>query len=249
MFIKNLQADMLKVKGTSILLAHIVIPVIISVLFLSYYSFSAWDESTKIIAFYQAIGAGFPVLIGIFTAGIIEQEQNAGEFQNILTMRKKTNVFLSKILLLLILSMFSLTLATVIFWVGFTNAAVADITDIKIYITASLIVWCSSIPLYIWQMIIAFRFGKGVSIGAGIGSGLVCLLLLTNMGDFIWKYFPCTWTGRVPDAYLNYVFGEKREVNLNNLKIVVPIICIFTVISLIYYLFKMAHWEGCRISE
>lgn len=29
----------------------------------------------KVIAFYQAIGAGLPVLIGIFTASVMEQEQ------------------------------------------------------------------------------------------------------------------------------------------------------------------------------
>ncbi len=35
----------------------------------------------KVIAFYQAIGAGLPVLIGIFTASVMEQEQNAGIFK------------------------------------------------------------------------------------------------------------------------------------------------------------------------
>lgn len=35
----------------------------------------------KVIAFYQAIGAGLPVLIGIFTASVMEQEQNAGDFK------------------------------------------------------------------------------------------------------------------------------------------------------------------------
>lgn len=61
-------------KGLSVAPAHILIPVITSGIFLMYYTFSTWDANIKIIAFYQAVGAGFPVLIGIFTAVLMEQE-------------------------------------------------------------------------------------------------------------------------------------------------------------------------------
>ena len=54
----------------------------------------------KVIAFYQAIGAGLPVLIGIFTASVMEQEQNAGDFQNLLSLPDKSAAFLSKLLML-----------------------------------------------------------------------------------------------------------------------------------------------------
>ena len=53
-------------------LAHLLIPIITSVIFLIYYFFSPWNENMKVIAFYQAIGAGLPVLIGIFTASVID---------------------------------------------------------------------------------------------------------------------------------------------------------------------------------
>ena len=90
---KNLYADLLKMKGTPIAFAHILIPVITSGLFLIYYSFSAWNENTKIIFFYHTVGEGFPVLIGIFTASMMEQEQNAGEFQNMLALQKRRRHF------------------------------------------------------------------------------------------------------------------------------------------------------------
>ena len=56
---KNLCADLLKMKRLPVTLAHILIPVIISGIFLSYYSFSAWSDQTKVVAFYQAVGPGF----------------------------------------------------------------------------------------------------------------------------------------------------------------------------------------------
>lgn len=247
MFGKNLRADLLKMKGTPIILAHILIPVITSGVFLLYYSFSAWNENTKIIAFYQAVGAGFPVLIGIFTAGVMEQEQNAGSFQNLFILPKKTAAFLSKVLLLLIFSMFSVLLTAVIFGFGFCKMLESSTVSIGICMMAAVIMWCSSIPLYIWQMILAFWFGKGVSIGTGILSGLISALMLTGLGEYIWKYTFVSWTGRIPYTYLKFALGESGTIN--ELEAVIPIYCIFTVISVIYYLLWVSRFEGSKISE
>ena len=244
---KNLHADLLKMKGTPITLAHILIPVITSGLFLIYYSFSAWNENTKIIFFYHAVGEGFPVLIGIFTASMMEQEQNAGAFQNMLALQKKTAAFLSKVLLLLIFSMFSVLLTAVIFGFGFCKIYENSTVSIGICMMAALIMWCGSIPIYIWQMVLAFQFGKGVSIGAGIVSGLVCALMRTGLGNFIWKYTFVSWTGRIPDAYLKLALGETGAIH--ELEVVIPIYCILTVISMIYYLLWASRFEGSKISE
>lgn len=244
---QNLHADLLKTKGRPVTLAHILIPMITSGLFLIYYSFSGWNENVKIIAFYQAIGAGFPVLIGIFTANTAEQEQNAGGYQNLLALRKKTAAFLSKVILLLVFSLFSVLLTAVLFWLGFCRILGSSTLSIITSITAAIIMWWASVPLYIWQMLLAFRFGKGVSIGAGIVSGLVSALMLTNLGTFIWKYIPVSWTGRIPYVYLQIALGESGAID--EMKAVVPIFCVFTVMSMVYYLFETSHWEGSSISE
>lgn len=244
---KILYADLLKMKGSSVIPAHILIPVITSGLFLLYYSFSVWDEYTKIIAFYQTMGAGLPALIGIFTAVIIEQEQNAGACQNLLTLPKKTLAFLSKLLLLLMLGLFAILLTTVLFGVGFKIVTGTDAVSMAVCLKAAWILWYSSIPLYLWQMILAFRFGKGVSIGAGIISGLVNALMLTNLGVFIWKYVPASWTGRIPYTYWQSRFSEAGAAD--RLRAVIPIYYIFTVISMVYYLLWSSRWEGNKISE
>ena len=244
---RNLYADLLKMKGLPVTLAHIIIPVITSGVFFAYYSISVWDECTKIIAFYQAVGAGFPVLIGIFTASIMEQEQNAGACQNLLTLRKKSTAFLSKVILLLIFSLFSVFLAAGIFSFGFYKILGCSTVSIATYMVAAFLMWCGSIPLYIWQMLLAFRLGKGVSIGAGILSGLLSALMLTNLGMFVWKYIPASWTGRLPYTYLRIAFGESGAIN--EMKSAIPVFCVFTVISMVYYLFWASHWEGSKISE
>ena len=177
---RSLNADLRKMKGTSVILAHLLIPIITSVIFLIYYSFSPWNENMKVIAFYQAIGAGLPVLIGIFTASVMEQEQNAGNFQNMLSLSKKGVAFISKLLLLLLLCLGSVLLTTLIFGTGFGRISSSNIGSMKVCILAALLLWGSSVPLYLWQLILAFQFGKGVSIGAGIIS---CLLYTSDAAD------------------------------------------------------------------
>ena len=244
---RNLHADLLKMNGHPTTLAHILIPIITSGVFLAYYSFSVWSDNTKIIAFYQAVGAGFPVLIGIFTASIMEQEQNAGAYQNLLALQKKTAAFLSKVMLLLIFSLFSVFLTAGIFCFGFYKILGCSTVSIATYMMAALIMWCGSIPLYIWQMLLAFQFGKGVSIGVGIISGLVSALMLTDLGMFVWKYIPASWTGRLPYTYLQIAFREPGSIH--EMKSVIPVFCLFTVITMVYYLLWASRWEGSKISE
>ena len=241
-----LNADLRKMKGTSVILAHLLIPIITSVVFLMYYSFSLWDDNMKIIAFYQAIGAGLPVLVGIFAASVMEQEQNAGNFQNLLSLPDKLTAFLSKLLMLLILCLCSVLLTAMIFEIGFGRTSASDIGSMKVCIFAALLLWGSSVPLYLWQMILAFQFGKGVSIGAGILSGLISALMLTGLGDYVWKYIFVCWTGRVPYTYLQSVLGETGAGEWLSF---IPGCLIFTGISMIYYFWWVNHWEGNRILE
>lgn len=243
---KSLYADLWKMKGTSVILAHLLIPVITCVVFLTYYFFSPWNESMKVIAFYQVIGAGLPVLVGIFTASVMEQEQNAGDFQNLLSSPNKRIAFLSKLLMLLLLCLGSILLTAMIFGIGFTRISESDIGRMKIHIFATLLLWGSSVPLYLWQMILAFQFGKGVSIGVGILSGLTSTLMLTGLGDYVWKYIFVCWTGRVPYIYLQSVLGEPDAGEWLSF---LPGCFIFTGISMIYYFWWINHWEGSKISE
>ena len=239
MFGNFLYADLWKLKRTSVILAHILIPVIISVVFLIYYSFSPWGISTKVTAFYQVIGAGFPALIGIFTASVMEQEQNAGCFQNMLSSPNKQTVFLSKLSLLLLFGLFSVLLTAIVFGVGFRH--------IQACLLVSFVLWVSSIPLYIWQMILAFQFGKGVSVSVGTLASLTSALMLTGLGDYIWKILFISWTGRIPFTYLKMVFGEAGA--RDELFTVVPYYFAFLVISMIAYLLWTEHWEGSKVSE
>ena len=237
MLIRCLRIDMLKMKRLPILYAHIVIPILISAVFLAYYKICGWNEYEKVSAFYQALGIGFPVLIGIFTANQMELEQSAGEYQNILTVKHKITAFISKVIILNIYSFVSLFLTTMIFSVGMSISGFANI--FRSCLTSAALIWLAGIPLYIWQMMIAFHFGKGASIGVGILGGLVSALMLTGLGDIGWKYIPVAWTARFPSVYL---MGEYEGIMLLHFTIVI-------FVSILYYVLWASCWEGRKISE
>ena len=81
MMIKYIQAEFLKMRKFPVVLAHLLIPVIVSVVFLAYYSGTSYSEESKVEAFFETLGFGLPILIGIFAACIAELEENAGELQ------------------------------------------------------------------------------------------------------------------------------------------------------------------------
>ncbi len=233
-------AELLKTKHTALLPAHILIPILTAGLFLAYYAVSPWDPMTKLTAFYQAVGIGYPVLIGIFSAGVAEQEQLAGGFQNVLTLRYKAAVFTAKLVLLLLLALCALLLTAGVFAIGFGKAPAECLT-------AALLLWLCGIPLYPWFLAAAFRFGKSAAVSAGIVSGLVSALFLTGMGDRLWRYVFVTWPARISAAYLLTAAGDRAA--RMELTAALPFCAIFTALSVIYYVWQAAHFEGKRLAD
>ena len=70
---KSIKTEFIKLKRTPILYIHLLIPILGSILFLSYFSVSNWDTATKLITYFRSLAIVFPLLIGIITGIIIEQ--------------------------------------------------------------------------------------------------------------------------------------------------------------------------------
>ena len=121
---RSIKADFIKLKRTSIIYIHILIPIIGAYLFLTYYSISSWSTETKLAAYYHAMAIIFPLLIGIITGIITDQEEGAGGFQNMFTILKgKATSYFSKLFVLLLLSVFSIIMAILTFALVFKTIA------------------------------------------------------------------------------------------------------------------------------
>lgn len=114
-----MKADFIKIKYTTLCAAHLVIPMVLSGVFLAYYAVSPWNPYSKIQAFYQIMGMGYPFLIGVFCAVTAEQEQMAGNYQVMLAAADRRIPFFSKLLLLLLMGAFSVTVTSAVFGTGY----------------------------------------------------------------------------------------------------------------------------------
>jgi lantibiotic transport system permease protein len=194
--LRLLRAELLKTKRTPFLLTHLIVPIIISGIFLAYYTYSPWGFYDRVTAYLQGVACGFPIIIGLVCAMAAEQEATAGHFQGMLTTTKtKIVAYLSKLLLLLLFSIGAILLSVGIFSVGFIELLHEDTFGFQFYFIAGCILFAGYVFLYILHLFVSLHFGKGASIGLGIVESLLVALLLTGLGDGIWSFIPFGWGG------------------------------------------------------
>lgn len=195
--LKCLAADYRKTKGLYFRTAHLLIPVCAAALFLAYYTNSAWDARVKTEAYYQALGCGFPLLIGLFSSMLSEEEASAASFQDMLSAVNKRRMFYSKLILLIVSGACSVLLASLLFGLGNIYVLKQSVTGMGFYLQASLVLIAGNVFIYVFHWFLSLRFNKGVGIMAGITESIAAALLLTGLGDNIWCYVPCAWAARL----------------------------------------------------
>lgn len=220
-------------------LIHLLLPLGAAAVFLAYYTVSPWKPDAKISGYFEAIGASFPLVIGLVCSKANEQEGQAGSFQNMLCgTRSRVTVLLSKLIVMFLLGACSIALATGAFAAGFKTALPSTYRKIAVLLIAG------SVLLYILHLFVGLRYGRGASIGLGIAESLISFLALTGMGDQIWYFIPCTWSARFADNVIyewlnptkNFGFSEIQK----GLSLAVPL----TIASLILILLWFQNWEG-----
>lgn len=240
-----IKSDFYKLKHTPILWFHVLIPLAGAFLFLSYYSFSNFKTISKISGYLEALAIAFPVLIGLMSGMVIEQEEQAGNFQMLFSSTKfKTVTYLSKLIVLLLLAAFSVAIAIGVFALGFKNA------EPMFYVQAAAGLFVGNIFLYILHILISLWLGKGASIGLGIAGSLISALMLTGLGDRCWQWMPWAFGIRFCDfsvlkksnpSVYNVISSEVNK----GILIMILEICIGLIFSLTWFY----YWQGRKSCE
>lgn len=92
MLLKCLAADLQKTKHLPFWIAHLGIPVCTALVFLLYYAGSPWSAQSKMEGFYQVLGMGFPVLIGLFTVMLAQQEGPSFQTKMLIELASETDL-------------------------------------------------------------------------------------------------------------------------------------------------------------
>lgn len=247
-FYNCLKSDLYKLCHSPLLLIHFIVPVIGTMLFVGYYSFSPWNEFDKVSTYIQTVSVCFPVLIGIINSILAESEQKAGGFQMILsTATLKYIPHITKLIWLILFGFCSSLLALVGFGIGFN---LLGYTTFKLffYIKTAVALSISVMPLYLLHYIISFIAGKGYSLGLGIIGSLLSALFLTGLGDGIWAFLPWGIAARFSETLLVSNLMNIDFLQFNGIIQSMLFILLFTFLFLITLILLSNKWEG-RKSE
>lgn len=243
---KLIQADFMKMKNTSFYWIHICMPIIGILIFLGYYSYSPWTVEGKVIGYLEVISIVFPCLIGILCSMVVEQEFMAGRFKEILSTQwgKRKNI-LSKLIMLLLMGIFSLVLALGGFFIGFQFVLKQNTLPFSFYAYSALFIFVGQIFLYLFHLWLSIFWGKGVSISIGIFESLCSALLITGLGEGIWYFIPCEWAARFSDYFI-LIWLNNTEIIRAMSEIKMGIICsiVITVIFFIFLGVRINYFEG-----
>lgn len=197
-----LKSEFYKMIHTPFYLIHLVIPIIGFVLTLCYYSFSTSETLNKVNGYIELLAIAFPLLISIVCASAVDTERSAGNFKEMIGLKTpKYQSFLAKLLMLLIIGGTALGIALFGFVVGFQFVLKQNNLPFSFYVVISCILFGSQIFLYVFHMILSLEFGKGVSMTVGALESLCSALMLTGLGEVIWKFIPCSWGIRFTGYY------------------------------------------------
>lgn len=242
-----IKADYIKTKHTPLRIAHIAIPCAMAAVFLAYYAVTPWNAYSKVQAYFQIMGLGYPFLIGTFCAIVAEQESYAGTFQVMLSAADRKEAFSAKLILLVLFGAFSTVLTSVLFGTGYYFVLQQNVVDYSFYWGAAFVMLGGNIFLYIWHLFLALRAGKGISLGVGIAESLLSAVLLTGLGDSIWIFVPAAWASRMVCSMMPAYSTE--EVPLIDYSKGMWICAVMTVAAFVFYLVWCGRWDGARENE
>jgi ABC-2 type transport system permease protein len=176
---------------------------------------------------------------------LIEQESGAGHFYYALLAKNKAIYFISKLGILLVLALGSLSFAVIGFGIGFHFLLHQNTFSISFYIISIIIIFVSQVFLYVLHLFLSLRFSTGVSIGLGIVESLLTALLQTGLGDGIWKWIPCSWSARLSKNYMLYLSDiQFKKLYSSEFRTGLVFCILMTIIIFAYVIIWFQHFEG-----
>ncbi|SHJ76277.1 ABC-2 type transport system permease protein [Anaerocolumna jejuensis DSM 15929] len=231
-----------KIKRTPIILLHLLLPIVVTTLFLVYYAFAGYHIIPDVRLFFVILQICYPIFVSIVVPILINLDRNINNIQNALGLvESRRSVYLGKLLFLLFLSATSMIIYELCFYVGVNLFLDISITHFGFYLVIFYIFLFGSLFLYLLQVTIAFRFGSSISVLLGIAGTILAGYFENAIGDKIWPIIPWEWGVRFLENY----FGFTSTPAFPGIISLIIITSIVLVLSLLWF----NRWEGKVIQE
>ena len=243
--VRCIKAEFIKCRHSALLYLHILVPLLGAVVFAGYFHISGWDVQTNISAYLEVLAIAFPFLIGIVVGMVVQIENQAGHWQLMLgTISSRCATYIGKIAFLLIGAATATVLALGCFAVLYREA------PLILYLKAGILLIVAVFPLYLVHLYVGMHFGKGASMGLGIAGSLVSALMITGLGDTVWKYDLWAWGVRFMD-YTVLSWSQPETFNLisNEFRMGIVISLLSSLLLFFLSIIWFRCWEGSREND
>lgn len=240
--LREFSSNFIKLKRTPLLLLHFLTPIVITFLFLYYYTIAGYRIIADVRIFFIILQMCYPIFIGISVSAFTQLERNINAIQNTLGLvESRISMYLGKLLFILFLSAINLILYELCFYIGVNLFLDMDAFSLNLYIGIFLIFLLSNLSIYSLHLSVAFRFGSTVSVLLGIAGTILAGYFQTAIGDKIWPIIHWECSIRFLENYFNFL----------NSPIISGIISmiILTSIILILSILWFNRWEGRMTQE
>lgn len=206
-FARLCMGECYKTKHTIIPALHIGVPLVGSAVLLLYYHSSKVETLVQLSTFSQLIGLVFPFIVSLVCACQIALEEG-GHFQTFLGGSGGWLCsFWAKCLVLQIAGGAAVVIGMGSFaWGERCLLGNVDIPSI-LYMEIAAGLWIGSLIQYPIHLFLNLRFSQSVSMGIGVTQSVLAALLITGLGEGIWKFLPCSWSIRFSSEILKGFLG------------------------------------------
>lgn len=243
------RAESWKMRHTLIPALHLIIPVGGILVFLGYYSYSAWSEEDKVFAYIQVLSVALPLVVSILCSMSVSLEE-AGHFQTLLSIQPhKALALLAKWVTLSLLGLGAILLAVCGFAAGYGVMRGSMVFSWRQYVILAGSLWVCSINLYILHSFFNLAFGKTISMCVGTAQSLVAALFLTGLGEGVWTFFPCSYSGRWSGYLLLYWSERGLSTGQTELLRNISVCAVITVVLWSVVFVWFCYYEGRQCSD
>lgn len=260
---RALASELVRLRRSPLMPLHLVLGLGLGLAAGLYFGLTPWDSLLGTDAFFQLLGAGAPLLVGISCGLSIEAEHEAGEAVNLLGVPSRRVAVAAKGAALLLVGSGAAALAAATF-AGVMAACGRALPDAGALMTAALCVSAGSVGLYALGLAVALRWGRNAAIGLGAVGFLVALASLgglanglvtgTLSGGFaaqLTAWIPFTWPARLASlaVELSLAAGGPQAAELVQAAQVVAVTCaVMTAVGVAVGLAAVNRFEDRRRS-
>ncbi|OQR54194.1 lantibiotic immunity ABC transporter MutG family permease subunit [Bacillus sp. CDB3] len=254
-YFRCLLAEFKKRNRSLFLLLHLVIPLTLSGIWMTYISARKDLVNPQFIyvTFFELLGIGTPLIISIICGVVSDSEDEAGNFQNMFGLTKnKTITFISQISMMILSYFFAILLAISTYTLALKYLVGVDEINFSLYFLNGLIFTLCSIFLYFFYQVIGYKYGIGMCSIGGFAGLIIAALSVTSIGDKVWMFLPWAW----PNRFSLYLFGHSEisqstitDNYINSTSILKGCVSsvIFTIIIISIFWFK--NWYGRKAND